>query len=168
MKRLTGVINITSLMITLFIGIGGCGKASEQHVADAKEKIEQANQDMKEAVIDANENIKKKAREDWQKFRVESEKEIAVMEIQTTELKQKISTAGKMEKIKLKASLDAADKILKEQKEKLKQQNTEFEKDIKEFDESVVTKNESFKREFKHDMDELGGAFKALFKDNVN
>ena len=147
--------------------IGSCGKSSKQHAEEATEKINEAGGDLKEAVLDGNEEAKMKATEDWQKFKIESEREITAMENQTKELEQKISKAGKKEKMKLRTALDKADQKLKEEKEKLKQRNTEFEADLTKFDDSVIAKNDSFKREFKHDMNELGTSFKDLFKDNV-
>jgi hypothetical protein len=54
-----------------------------------------------------------------------------------------------------------------ELKNKLQQRNAAFENEINQFDAGVTSKNQSFEREFKHDMNELGTAFKDLFKDNV-
>ena len=156
---------VTTFMIALLAS--SCGKASKDHVEAAKENFKEAGHELKSAVADANEEAKENAKEDWQKFKNESDVQIAEMENRISALKQKISTASKREKVKLNRTLDKNEQKLKEEKEKLRQRNIEFQADMNKFGDSVVVKNESFKREFKHDMDELGTSFKDLFHDNV-
>lgn len=152
------------MLISLFTS---CGQSSEDHKELAEKKINEAGEELKEAVVDANVEAKKKATEDWNEFKASSEQQIVVLENQSREVEDKISAAEKKEKYKLNAEWKKTMQKLKDQREKLTQRNTEFETDMKNFDDSMVTKNESFKREFKHDMDELGAAFKDLFKNTV-
>jgi hypothetical protein len=89
------------------------------------------------------------------------------MEREAIALEGKIAKANSKEKEKLKTDLNNTKEKLHSLKMRLEQRNIEFENDLKNFDATVVSKNQSFEREFKHDMNELGTAFKDLFKDNV-
>ncbi|TKT86235.1 hypothetical protein [Dyadobacter frigoris] len=155
----TGIFTMSLIM--------SCGDASKKDMKDADKNLKEANKDLKEAAVDANDEAKLKAKSDWQNFKMESDSEIVAMQNQTTRFKEKIQKANKKEKIKLTADLKNVEQKLDSQKRKLETKNAEFEASIDKFDASVETKNESFQREFKHDMNELGGAVKDLFKDNV-
>ncbi|MEO7046412.1 MAG: hypothetical protein ABI091_13965 [Ferruginibacter sp.] len=89
------------------------------------------------------------------------------MEKDLLTIKEKIAKANGTAKEKLQMDLDKTNKKLQNLKARLQQTNAEFEKNINQFDSAAVSKNLSFQREFKHDMNELGTAFKDLFKDNV-
>jgi glutathione S-transferase len=144
-----------------------CNEASKKDMGDASENIKEANGDMKEAVIAANDSAKAAAIADWKSFKSESDTAVAVMDRKVAMLEAKMVKANKEEKEKLRANLDNTKKQLNTLKQHLKERNTAFENEVSKFDATVTSKNQAFQREFRHDMDQLGNAFKDLFKDNV-
>lgn len=165
MKNPTGLLVLASLLAGSLLS--GCNKTAKNDVTEAVENMAAANTDLKDAVIADKDEVKTKTIADWNKFKTESDSTIAGLEKEGKDIRQKITKENNREKAKLNSDLTKEEQRLTVQKEKLKKRNVEFQADLKSFDESVVKKQDSFKREFKHDMDEIGTAFKDLFKDNV-
>jgi hypothetical protein len=164
MKKLAGIILAG---FTMAILLNSCNDASKKDMSDASNSVKEANTDVKEAVIATNDSAKSAVISDWKSFKIDSDTAIARMEREATDLEGKIAKANGKEKKRLKADLNSTKAKLHSLKVRLEQRNIEFENDIKNFDATVVSKNQAFEREFKHDMNELGTAFKDLFKDNV-
>ena len=164
MKKITGILVAG---FTLAILISSCNEASKKDMSDASKNVKEANADVKEAVVANNDSAKAAVISSWKTFKNESDTAIASMEREATALEGKIAKANSKEKEKLKTDLNNTKEKLHSLKMRLEQRNIEFENDLKNFDATVVSKNQSFEREFKHDMNELGTAFKDLFKDNV-
>jgi len=163
MKKITGILAGFAMAIL----ISSCNDASKKDMSDASQKIKEANTDMKEAIIVTNDSVKAAAVSNWKTFKNESDSAIVGMEREGTTLEEKIAKANSKEKGKLKADLNNTKEKLHALKIKLQQRNIEFENDTEKFNETIASKNQSFEREFKHDINELGTAFKDLFKDNV-
>jgi hypothetical protein len=167
MKNAIRFITLSSMIAAALFWLVGCGDASHQHVAEAKENLKEAGQEMNEAAKAANEEAKTKATADWQQFKHTADSTLAAMEMQMDKLDQRILQADKKERARLTREMDNAKAKLRELKEKLQQQSIDFEADAKLFDQAVAAKNEAFKSEFIHDMNELGSAIKGLFTDDV-
>ncbi len=164
MKKITGILLAG---FTLAILISSCDEASKKDMSNASKNVKEANADVKEALVANNDSTKAAVISSWKTFKNESDTAIASMEREATALEGKIAKANSKEKEKLKTDLNKTKEKLHSLKMRLEQRNIEFENDLKNFDATVVSKNQSFEREFKHDMNELGTAFKDLFKDNV-
>ena len=164
MKKITGILLAG---FTLAILISSCDEASKKDMSNASKNVKEANADVKEALVANNDSTKAAVISSWKTFKNESDTAIASMEREATALEGKIAKANSKEKEKLKTDLNNTKEKLHSLKLRLEQRNIEFENDLKNFDATVVSKNQSFEREFKHDMNELGTAFKDLFKDNV-
>lgn len=164
MKKITGIL---AAVFTVAIVMSSCNNASKKDMSDASKNIKEANADVKDAIIAANDSAKATAISNWKNFENESDTAIAGMEKDATAIETKITKANSKEKEKLKTDLNNSKEKLHALKLELKQRNNEFESEVNNFDSTVVSKNQSFEREFKHDMNELGTAFKDLFKDNV-
>ena len=164
MKRITGIITAG---IAVAILTSSCNNASKKNMGDASQHLKEAGADMKEAVMATNDSAKTAAIASWNSFKNDADTSIAGMEKETAALNQKIAKAGNKEKEQLKTDLSKANEKLRALKERLQQKNLEFDNDIKSFNAEVAVKNQSFQQEFKHDMGELGTAFKDLFKKNV-
>ncbi|MEO8772046.1 MAG: hypothetical protein ABI402_18250 [Ferruginibacter sp.] len=164
MKKILSTVTAGFFISILMIS---CNDASKKDMADADKNLKEAKQDIKEAVITSNDSAKANAISNWKSFKNESDSAIAGMEKDVITIEKKMTKADDAAKATLKTNLDKTNKKLKDLKEKMQQRNAEFENDINEFDANVAAKNQSFQREFRHDMNELGTAFKDLFKDNV-
>jgi hypothetical protein len=164
MKKITAIM-LAGFIVTMVAG--SCNDASKKDMGDASKNLENAGGDMKEAAMATNDTAKAAAIAEWKNFKTESDTAIAGMQREATALEAKISKASNKEKDKLKMNLKNTQDKLNELKEKLQKRNDEFENDMSKFDATVASKNQSFEREFKHDMNQLGTAFKDLFKDNV-
>jgi uncharacterized lipoprotein YehR (DUF1307 family) len=164
MKKINSSV-IAALSIALFII--GCNESSKRNMNDANKNLKEAGQDVKAAMVATSDTAKANAILNWNSFKRESDANISGMEKDVQTIKEKMDKANGTAKEKLKMDLDKTDNKLQNLKERLQQRNTEFENNIDRFDSTAVAKNLSFQREFKHDMNELGTAFKDLFKDNV-
>ncbi len=164
MKKITAIVVAG---FNLAILISSCNEESKKDMSDASQNIKEANTDMKEAVIATNDSAKAAAISNWNTFKTASDSAIVDMENEATTIEAKIARANSKEKEKFQASLKNTKEKLNGLKMRLEQKNIEFENDINKFDATVVTKSQSFEREFKHDMSELGSAFKDIFRNNV-
>ena len=163
MKKITGILACFAVAIL----ISSCNDASKKDMSDASQKIKEVNTDMKQAIIATNDSAKAAAISNWKTFKNESDSAVVAMEREATKLDEKIAKANTKEKEKLKAYLNNTKEKLHALKIKLQQRNIEFENNKEKFDIIIASKNQSFEREFKHDINELGTAFKDLFNDNV-
>jgi hypothetical protein len=164
MKRINGIMATGCIVAML---ISSCNNASKKDMSDASKNLKEANGDMKEAVIAISDSAKAATIADWKNFKNESDTAVAVMERKITMLKEKMVQTNNEAKEKVSANLNKTKEQLNKLKQQLQQRNTAFENEVSKFDATVTTKNQSFEREFKHDMNQLGTAFKDLFKDNV-
>lgn len=163
MKKITEILACFAVAIL----ISSCNDASKKDMSNASQNIKEVNTDLKEAIIAANDSAKAAAVSNWKTFKNESDSAIVGLEREGTTLEEKIAKANSKEKEKLKAGLNNTKEKLYALKIKLQQRNIEFENDKEKFNATIASKNQSFEREFKHDINELGTAFKDLFKDNV-
>ncbi|MEO5943261.1 MAG: hypothetical protein ABIP30_17060 [Ferruginibacter sp.] len=164
MKKINSTV-ISALLTGLFII--GCNESAKRNMNDANKNLKEAGQDVKAAIVATSDTAKANAILNWNSFKSESDANISGMEKDLLTIKEKIAKANGTAKEKLQMDLDKTNKKLQNLKARLQQTNAEFEKNINQFDSAAVSKNLSFQREFKHDMNELGTAFKDLFKDNV-
>jgi len=161
------VLNTILAGLVMSIMIIGCNNASKKNITDANNNIKEAGKHIKEAVIVTNDTAKSNIKANWQSFRQTSDSAIAKMERKVATLERKIATANNTTKATLQTEVDKTKKKLQDVRKKLNKENDAFENDLNRIDATVESKNESFKQEFKRDMDQLGTAFKDLFKDNI-
>lgn len=134
-------LKLTSAIILLSgVLIAGCSTSPEQKVKDAKENAEEAN----EAYLEEIENYKA---EQWEIIKAN---ELALEEMKAVSEEEAATISEDYET--LVADLEAKNEALKTA---LKDYEAEGESNWKEF-----------KKEFSHDMDELGTAFKDIFKNS--
>ena len=164
MKKVTGTITACFIIAIL---MNSCNEASKKDLGNASQNLKEANNDVKKGITANTDSVTAAAIAQWKNFKNESDSTIAGMERQVTRLKENIASASNKEKEKLRIGLNKTNEKLDALKEKLHQRNAAFENDINKFDATVVSKYQSFESEFKHDMNELGTAFKDLFKDNM-
>jgi len=161
--------NISTLLVGFFLSILiiSCNGESIKDMTNTSGNVKESDREMKEEIIASNDTTKGTSLANWQAFKKESDLAIVSMEKDIKTIEIKLDKANKSAKTKLKADLNRTKQRLEVLKEKLKKRNDEFENDANKFDEKVVLKSQSFQREFKHDMKEMGNAFKNLFKDNT-
>jgi hypothetical protein len=159
--------NISAIIICMALFVSSCNEAAKKDMNDASNNMKEANTDIKEAITATNDTAKASTIAHWRTFKTSADSAIADMEKETNALGEKIAKANNSEKEKLQTELDNSKTKLQAIKLKLQQSDTDFNNDIKSFDASVISKNKSFEREFTHDMNELGTAFKDLFKNNA-
>jgi chromosome segregation ATPase len=113
---------------------------AEQNVQDAKDKVEVAQQELNQAIKDS-----------IQQFRKDEAERISANEKSIVEFKAKI------------AKEDQESKARNEQRlAELEQQNRDMKTRLEQFKEDTKDNWEAFSFKFKHDMDNLGQAFKAF------
>ncbi len=140
------VIGFVSLALIM-----GCSRSPNQKVADAKANVEAAKQDVKAAVADA----KDAAKEEWQKFKNESEGKISTNDKIVAEYKAKMTaTNGKLHR--------KYDRKIEE----LEKKNKELKAKLDDYKDDGKNSWEQFEREFDHDMDQLGKALKDFTVDS--
>ena len=141
--------SIFTLVITVFMAgamLTGC-QTSVKKVENAQDKV----QDAKDKVVIANQELDQAVKDSIRQFRKESEEWINANEKRIAELRVKISKENK----EIRAS--------NEQKlAELEQQNRDMKTRLEEFREDSKDKWNDFRFKFKHDMDNLGQAFKAF------
>ncbi|MBN1821920.1 MAG: hypothetical protein JW833_14455 [Prolixibacteraceae bacterium] len=132
----------------------GCNSPS-QKLENAEENVI----DAKKAVLDAQSDLNQ-ARQDsiteYQQFKIEFENKIIANEKSIEELRTKIVSAGKEDKILYETKLT-----------ELQKRNYELKIKLDSYEESGTDQWQSFKLEFKHDMDELGKAFSDFTVSNT-
>lgn len=163
----TNFLSLT--MITLMVGtiLTSCGKTTKDDASAVKEDVTELNKDLVQGAKDTGTETKEAVGADWKKFEATSKLAIESSEAQIKELRTKVATVDKAEKVKLTAKLDELEKKNAELKEKLQKRGAAFKENVNEMNQSTKEKEQEFEREFTHDMDELGTALKDLFKDNV-
>jgi hypothetical protein len=134
-------LKMTSVIILLSgVLIAGCSTSPEQKVQDAKENADEAN----EAYLEEIENYKA---EQWVIIQA-NEDALAEMKAVSDEEASKISDDYEA----LVSDLEARNEALKVA--------------LKDYEDKGESKWKKFKKEFSHDMDELGTAFKDIFKNS--
>jgi hypothetical protein len=123
-------------------------KESQEKVLDARENV----QDAKDSLAVAN---RAATAEEWKAFKEETDSVINDNESRIAELKLKMKKTGK--------SIDAQ---YQENINTLEQKNKDLKVKLDTYKNDANSDWQSFKREFKHDMDEMGQAFKNLTVDN--
>jgi len=148
---------IFTLAITALIAgtvITGC-ESSAKKVKDAENKVEQTKLDAAEAKINLNQQ-KEDSINEYKQFKKESEEKIADQEKSITEFKARIAKEKKENRAQYETKLA-----------KLEQKNTDLKKRLDDYKYEGKDKWIAFKKEFKHDLDELGQAFKDFTIKNV-
>ncbi|MEZ7500821.1 hypothetical protein QO200_19065 [Flavobacterium sp. Arc3] len=164
----TNILSLT--IITLMTGtiLTSCGKTTKEDATAVKKDVTILNKDLEKGAEYTGNAAKAAVNTDWKKFEATSKIAIGNTDNQIKDLRAKIATANKAEKVKLTKKLDKLEQKNKELKEKLDQRAKEFKENVKEFDESAKEDEQKFEKEFTHDTDELGTALKDLFKNNVD
>ena len=139
------------LWLVLLALMMGCTKSSDQKVASAKKNVNAVTQDVKDAAADAQDAV----REEWLKFKSETEAQIATNDKIVAEYKAKMTTAGNKLDAKYDKKIDALEKKNKELKAKLDEWKEDGKSDWTQF-----------KNELNHDLDALGVALKDFTVDN--
>jgi outer membrane PBP1 activator LpoA protein len=134
-------LKLTSAIILLSgVLIAGCSTSSDQKVKDAKENADEAN----EAYLEEIENYKA---EQWEIIKA-NELALEEMKAVTEEEAEKISEDYEA----IVSDLEARNEALKTA--------------LKDYEDEGESNWKKFKKEFSHDMDELGTAFKDIFKNS--
>jgi hypothetical protein len=145
-----------AIVTSFFAGaiLTGCQSSAQQAEA-AEVKVLEAQQDLSKAEAKASEaTIIMVNTEEWQTFKTESELKIRDNEIRIAELRFKMKKPGKV-----------FDSFYAKRIDALEQKNKNLKIRMETYDKNQ-TNWESFRDEFKHDMKELGQAFKDLTVDN--
>lgn len=134
-------LKLTSVLVLLAgIFFASCSTSSEQKVKNAKDDLEEAN----EAYMEEMENYKA------EKWAIIKANEVALADFKADSEKE--GTTMSQEYEELIADLEARNEAMKVK--------------LKDYEDEGETKWKSFKKEFSHDMDELGTAFKDIFKNS--
>ena len=158
MKR---IFKIGTMFTLLALVITSCD--SQPKVSKEAEELKKSEE--KEAQLKKdNDELRRQVEQDWVAFKKESNETIAAMEAQIEELQKQVDKSKKKTHAEKLAELR---EDLKEEKQDLEKNTREIENDMKNFNEDVAKKSTTYKQEFKHDMQELGDAFKDIFTDNV-
>ncbi len=117
-----------------------CSTSSEQKVKNAKDDLEEAN----EAYLEEMENYKA------EKWAIIKANEVALADFKSNSTQEGTTMTEEYEEL-------IAD---------LEERNEAMKVKLKDYEDEGETKWKSFKKEFSHDMDELGTAFKDIFKNS--
>lgn len=131
---------ISAVILASGVFITSCSTTAEEKVKKAKDESEEANQ----AYLEEIENYKA---EKWAIIKANDEA-LADFKVAADESGDEISA----EYEEMVADLEARNEALKVK--------------LKDYEDEGESKWKSFKKEFSHDMDELGTAFKDLFKNS--
>ncbi|WP_157504947.1 hypothetical protein [Flavobacterium tegetincola] len=140
----TNFLSLT--MITLMAGtiLTSCGKTTKDDASAVKEDVTELNKDLVQGAKDTGTETKEAVEADWKKFEATSKLAIESSEAQIKELRTKVATVNKAEKVKLTAKLDELEKKNAELKEKLEKRGIAFKEDVNEINQSgITTKNET-------------------------
>lgn len=122
----------------------GC-QSSSTKVENAQDKVQEA----KDKVIEAKQELNQTIKDSIQQFKKESQEQINANEKSIAEFKVKIAKERKENRAEYERQLTL-----------LEQKNNQMKKDLEEFREDQKDKWDAFRFKFKHDMAELGKAFK--------
>jgi hypothetical protein len=145
MKNNILVFTVIGFIVGIFLT--GCGKTSEQKVADTKENTGEVKQELK--------NARTGYLAEWQTFKRDAEQAIAANEKRIDTLKIDIGKVDSQVKAKYRKDVAA-----------LEQANRGLKKNLKEYKDEGQDKWETFKTNFNHDLDGIGKTIKDLFKDH--
>jgi predicted RNase H-like HicB family nuclease len=144
MKKSIFCLAITTVMaIAMLTGCQSSGTKvdnAQQNVQDAKDKVVVAQQELSQAIKDS-----------IQQFRKDEAEGIAANEKSIAEFRAKIAKEDKESRARNEQKL--AD---------LEQQNRDMKARLEQFKEDSKDNWDAFRFKFKHDMDNLGSAFKAF------
>jgi hypothetical protein len=152
MKKTIFFLAITTFIVgTVLVS---CKSTTKEEV-ESQEKVDVAEQNLKDAKDSLVVAKKAATAEEWQTFKNQTDSVISYNEAQIAELKLKMQNAGKSVDAKYQKNID----ILEQKNKDLKVKADTYKNDAN-------SDWQSFKREFKHDMDEIGQAFKDVTVDN--
>jgi predicted phage tail protein len=144
MKKSIFAIAIATLMVSTMLT--GC-ESSGKKIENAQDKVQNAQ----DKVVVANQELNQVIKDSIQQFRKESEDRIAENEKSIAEFRAKIAKENK------------ENRTINEQKlAVLEQQNRDMKTRLEGFRDDSKDKWDDFRFKFKHDMDNLGQAFKAF------
>lgn len=148
---------IFSLVISSFIvvtAIVSCKSTTKEEI-ESQEKVDVAEQNLKDAKDSLVVAKKAATAEEWQAFKNQKDSVISYNEAQIAALKLKMQKTGESVDAKYQKNIDA-----------LEQKNRDLKVKADTYRNDANSDWQSFKREFKHDMDEIGQAFKDVTVDN--
>jgi Na+-transporting methylmalonyl-CoA/oxaloacetate decarboxylase gamma subunit len=152
MKKTIFFLAITTFIVgTVLVS---CKSTTKEEV-ESQEKVDVAEQNLKDAKDSLVVAKKAATAEEWQTFKNQTDSVISYNEAQIAELKLKMQNAGKSVDAKYQKNVD----ILEQKNKDLKVKADTYKNDAN-------SDWQSFKREFKHDMDEIGQAFKDVTVNN--
>ena len=152
MKRTILALSLT--IVTLGAVMNSCQTSSEK-MEQAKEKVQDAKDNLNDVKSDSINNAVKVANaEEWQAFKLASNKKIASNLLRIEEIKFQMKKAGHRNNQLLDLRIDSFQK----RNEELTTRMYKYE--------NGKTDWESFKAEFNHDMDGLGSALKNFTVNN--
>ncbi|PLX02142.1 MAG: hypothetical protein C0595_11920 [Marinilabiliales bacterium] len=125
-------------------------QSSDQKDGDENAMLNKTEHDMQVMQNDDSDTPKMATADEWETFKLESELQINNNKIRIKELKEKIKKTGVI------LDSDYTKKI-----ENLEKKNKDLKTKLEKYDKEQSDWGK-FKREFKHDMDELGKAFKDV------
>ena len=152
MKKTIFFLAITSFILGTVIV--GCKSTTKEEI-EFQEKVDVAEQNLKDAKDSLVVAKKAATAEEWQTFKNQTDSVISYNEAQIAELKLKMQNAGKSVDAKYQKNIDM-----------LEQKNKDLKVKADTYKNDANSDWQSFKREFKHDMDEIGQAFKDVTVDN--
>ncbi|MGA3014323.1 MAG: hypothetical protein ABSD71_09845 [Bacteroidales bacterium] len=144
MKKSIFYLAITTVMAAAMLT--GCQSSgtkvdnAQQNVRDAKDKVVAAQQELSQAIKDS-----------IQQFRKDESERIAANEKSIAEFRAKIAKEDKESRARNEQRLA-----------ELEQQNRDMKSRLEQFKEDSKDNWDAFRFKFKHDMDNLGSAFKAF------
>lgn len=145
------------LAVTTFIVgtvIVGCKSTTKEEI-ESQEKVDAAEQNLEDAKDSLVVAKKAATAEEWQAFKNQTDSVISYNEAQIAELKLRMQKSGQSVDAKYQKNID----ILEQKNKDLKVKADTYKNDAN-------SDWQSFKREFKHDMEEIGQAFKDVTVDN--
>lgn len=148
---------ILSLVISSFIvatSIVSCKSTTKEEI-ESQEKVDVAEQNLKDAKDSLVVAKKAATAEEWQTFKNQKDSVISYNENKIAELKLKMQKTGESVDAKYQKNIDA-----------LEQKNRDLKVKADTYRNDANSDWQSFKREFKHDVDEIGQAFKDVTVDN--
>ncbi len=158
MKECIFKFSLCLLVLVMTLSVNGQNKKNEKarkNVAIEKENVKDSKSDLKKAKQNLSE-AKVDSAVDYQNFKQEAEAKISVNKSKIAELKTKRANDD----------VDSREKYNKKVAN-LEEKNNKLQTKINNASNTKSVNWTSFKREFRHDMNEIGQAFKDLGVDNA-
>jgi len=148
------ILFLASILLLTGAILSGC-QSSDTKVKNAEDKVQDAKKDLADSKKDLY-NIRLDTISNYEQFKIEAEKIIIAQKIYITEFKDRLASEKK------EINADYNKKLVE-----LENRNNELKKKLADYKDDGQDKWNGFKNEFKHDMNELGKAFKDLTVENI-